>query len=85
MGQVLHESARTTEAVCRATQRSQESLRDLAKRYGIHQKTLAKWEEAWLDSQSSDRPEGAEIDGAVDRGRSDPRRLPAPESVRYLV
>jgi transposase-like protein len=43
MGQVLHESARTTEAVCRAIQDSQASLRDLAKRYGIHQKTLAKW------------------------------------------
>ncbi len=34
---------RTTEAVRRAIQHSQESLRALAKRYGINQKTVAKW------------------------------------------
>ncbi|ESZ30824.1 transposase [Mesorhizobium sp. L2C066B000] len=44
MGQVLHGSATTTEAVRRAIQHSQESLRALAKRYGINQKTVAKWE-----------------------------------------
>jgi transposase InsO family protein len=43
MGQVLHGSATTTEAVRRAIQHSQESLRFLAKRYGINQKTVAKW------------------------------------------
>jgi transposase InsO family protein len=43
MGQILHGSARTTEAVRRAIQHSQESLRALAKRYGINQKTVAKW------------------------------------------
>lgn len=43
MGQVLHGSARTTAAVRRAIQHSQESLRVLAKRYGINQKTVAKW------------------------------------------
>ena len=43
MGQVLHGSATTTEAVRRAIQHSQESLRSLAKRYGINQKTVAKW------------------------------------------
>jgi len=43
MGQVLHGSATTTEAVRRAIQHSQESLRSLAKRYGINQKTAAKW------------------------------------------
>ena len=43
MGQVLHGSATTTEAVRRAIQRSQESLRALAKRFGINQKTVAKW------------------------------------------
>jgi len=36
MGQILHGSARTTEAVRRAIQYSQESLRVLAKRYGIN-------------------------------------------------
>jgi len=43
MAQVLHGSATTTEAVRRAIQHSQESLRALAKRYGINQKTVAKW------------------------------------------
>jgi transposase InsO family protein len=43
MGQVLHGSATTTKAIRRAIQHSQESLRTLAKRYGINQKTVAKW------------------------------------------
>ncbi|MGV6876748.1 IS481 family transposase [Pseudochelatococcus sp. B33] len=43
MGQILHGSARTTEAIRRAIQNSQESLRALSKRYGINQKTVAKW------------------------------------------
>src|SRR3954453_14715643 len=43
MGQVLHGSARTTAAVRRAIQQSQESLRSLAKRHGINPKTVAKW------------------------------------------
>lgn len=36
-------SARTSEAVRRAIQQSQESLRTLANRYGINPKTVAKW------------------------------------------
>ena len=43
MGQVLHGSATTTEAVRRAIQNSQESIRTLAKQYGINPKTVAKW------------------------------------------
>ena len=43
MGQVLHGCATTTEAVRRAIQNSQESLRALANRYGINQKTVRKW------------------------------------------
>jgi transposase InsO family protein len=43
MGQILHGSATTTEAIRRAIQNSQESLRALSKRYGINQKTVAKW------------------------------------------
>ncbi len=43
MGQVLHGSATTTEAIRRAIQNSQESLRALARRYGVNQKTVAKW------------------------------------------
>ncbi|KQS94099.1 MULTISPECIES: IS481 family transposase [unclassified Rhizobium] len=43
MGQILHGSATTTEAVRRAIHSSQESLRALSRRYGINQKTVAKW------------------------------------------
>ncbi len=43
MGQVLNGSATTTEAVRRAIQSIQESLRALSRRYGINQKTVAKW------------------------------------------
>ena len=43
MGQVLHGSARTTAAIRRAIQDSQESLRVLALRHGINPKTVAKW------------------------------------------
>lgn len=43
MGQILHGSAKTTAAVRRAIQHSQESLMVLAERYGINPKTVAKW------------------------------------------
>jgi hypothetical protein len=43
MGQVLHGCATTTEAIRRAIQHSQESLRNLSRRYGINPKTVAKW------------------------------------------
>src|SRR3982750_1743457 len=55
MGQVLHGSARTTAAVRRAIQNSQESLRTLAKRYGIDPKTVAKWKRR---TSVADRPTG---------------------------
>ena len=43
MGQVLHGCATTTAAIRRAIQHSQASLRALASRYGVNQKTIAKW------------------------------------------
>jgi transposase-like protein len=43
MGQVLPRSATTTEAIRRAIQHSQESMRSLARRHGINPKTVAKW------------------------------------------
>jgi transposase InsO family protein len=43
MGQVHHGSATTTAAIRRAIQNSQASLRALAERYGVNQKTVAKW------------------------------------------
>src|SRR5271156_1779535 len=55
MGQVLHGSATTTEAVRRAIQHSQESLSGLAKRYGVNPKTVAKWK---ARSSVSDLPTG---------------------------
>ena len=55
MGQVLHGSATTTEAVRRAIQHSQESLRALAGRYGINPKTVAKWKKR---SSAADLPTG---------------------------
>ena len=55
MGQVLHGSATTTEAIRRAIQHSQESLRALSKRYGINQKTVAKWKKR---SSVADLPTG---------------------------
>ena len=55
MGQVLHASATTTEAVRRAIQNSQASLRGLARRYGINPKTVAKWKKR---GSVADRPTG---------------------------
>jgi RNA-directed DNA polymerase len=43
MGQILHGSATATGVVRLAIQRSSDSLRALAKRYGINPKTVAKW------------------------------------------
>ena len=45
----------TTEAVRRAIQHSQESLRALAKRYGVNAKTIAKWKSR---TSVSDLPTG---------------------------
>ena len=57
MGQVLHGSATTTEAIRRAIQHSKESLRALARRYGINQKTVSKWKkrEAVVDLPAGPR------------------------------
>lgn len=45
MGQVLHASATTTAAVRRAIQARHESVRALAKRYGIGPTTVQRWRE----------------------------------------
>src|SRR6266446_10785708 len=55
MGQVLHGCATTTEAIRRAIQHSQESLRALSKRYGINPKTVTKWKKR---SAVADLPTG---------------------------
>ena len=43
MGQVLHGSATTTHAIRAAIQRSKAPLQELAARYGLNRKTVAKW------------------------------------------
>lgn len=53
MGQILHGCATTTQAIRRAIQHSQESLRALAKRYGINQKAVAKRKKR---TSAADRP-----------------------------
>jgi hypothetical protein len=58
MGQVLHDSARTTAAVRRAIQHSQESMRALSRRYGINPKTVAKWKKR---ESTADRRTGPAI------------------------
>src|SRR5215204_5180588 len=55
MGQVHHGSATTTAAIRRAIQHSQESLRALAKRHGVNQKTVAKWRKR---TSAADLPTG---------------------------
>src|SRR5215210_4120009 len=55
MGQVLDGSARTTEAVRRAIQHSQASLRALAQRHGVNPKTVSKWKKR---TSVADRPTG---------------------------
>ena len=58
MGQVLHGSARTTEAVRRAIQKSEASVRALAERYGINPKTVVKWKKR---SFVEDAPMGPKV------------------------
>lgn len=43
MGQILHGSATTTHAIRAAIQRSKAPLKELAARYGLNRKTVAKW------------------------------------------
>jgi DNA-binding transcriptional regulator YiaG len=58
LSQVLHGSAATTEAIRRAIQHSHESLRALARRYGINQKTVTKWKKR---SSVAELPTGLRI------------------------
>ena len=43
MGQILHGSATTTQAIRAAIQRSKASLQELAQKHGLNRKTVAKW------------------------------------------
>ena len=58
MGQILHGSATTTHAIRAAIQRSKAPLKDLAARYGLNRKTVAKWRKrAFVD----DAPMGPRV------------------------
>src|SRR5918997_5867129 len=59
MGQVLHDSATTTEAVRRAIQRSRESVRALARRHGISPTTVQKWRRRRTTADAAMGPEQA--------------------------
>ena len=75
MGQVLHGSATTTEAIRRAIQHSQESLRALSSRYGINQKTVAKWKHR---TSVADLPTGPRDPRSTVLSIEEHRCLPAP-------
>ena len=66
MAQVLHGSARTTQAVRRAIQRSQESLQTLANRHGLDPKTVAKWRKrsTLQDARMGPEPASTVLTGA---------------------
>lgn len=59
MGQVLHGGARTTQAIRRSIQRSQESLQALAKRHSIDPKTVAKWRKRTMTTDAPMGPKPA--------------------------
>ncbi|VVT07929.1 hypothetical protein RHIZ404_200698 [Rhizobium sp. EC-SD404] len=62
----VHGSATTTEAIRRAIQHSQESLRALSKRYGINQNGC-EVEEADLGRRRANWAERPQVNCAVDR------------------
>ena len=66
MGQVLHGSATTTEAVRRAIQHSQKSLIALSKRYGINPKTVGQMAKACECSGCEDGADGRQVHGSDD-------------------
>ena len=82
MGQVLHGSARTTEAVRRAIQRSEESVRALARRYSISPTTVQKWRKR---EHVSDRPMGPSSPRSSVLSAEEEAMIVAFESVRSSV
>jgi transposase-like protein len=55
MDQLLHGSAKTTYAVRAALQRSKAPIAELARRYGINEKTVIKWRSR---TPAEDKPMG---------------------------
>ena len=69
MGQVLYSSATTTEAVRRAIQNSQASIRTLAKQYGLNPKKVAKWKKKCPRSRCSNGTKAKTVNGIEHRRR----------------
>jgi transposase-like protein len=59
MGQILPGSARTTQPIRRAIERSQQSLQSLAQRHGINPKTVAKWRKRTTPQDAAMGPQPA--------------------------
>jgi len=69
MGQLLHGGARTTAAVRRAIQQSEESIAKLAERYGLNPKTVPKWKKrSWVQ----DAPVGPKQPSSTALNREEP-------------
>jgi len=76
MGQVLHGSATTTEAIRRAIQNSEESLRALSKRLWDQPEDGGQMEEAGIVGRPADRAERTALDDTFNGGGSRYCRLP---------
>src|SRR5918997_2484702 len=91
MGQVLHGSARTTEAVRRAIQLRQESVRALARRFGGSPTTVQKWRKRSTTADAKMGPKVVRNAVAIaDAGRDGEVRFygevdASPESMRRLA
>ena len=71
MGQILHGSARTTAAIRRAIQHSQESLIVLSKRHGINPKTVANQQVRLRPARDQGKPDHSlSLPGSPDRSRA---------------
>src|SRR5436190_24345555 len=76
MGQVLHGSATTTEAIRRAIQHSKREPESALQTLRHQSKDGAQVEGAQLGRGPTDGTKGTAIDGAVDQGRGGHRWLP---------
>ena len=84
MGQLLHGSARTTEAVRRAIQDSQERIARLAKHYNLNPKTAATWKQGDFVPERTDGAETAALHPVIAQRGGLHRDLPAASKVASL-
>jgi hypothetical protein len=77
MGQILHGSATTTEAVRRVIQNSQASLRELAARRCINAKTIAKWRKCTTTCDAPDDAESTASPASLRRSAPPATQMPS--------